>query len=266
MRLLCEEHTSADLSEVQHLLDRIQDFASAVLRMKPEHAEPAPMTFSGVTGNQRARSMSQCSICLRLEHTLWDFMARSQYDLSVNEADQRQHATRSGFCPLHTWQYETVSSPQGVCAAYPEVLMVFAKRLRLLAEDATSVQSIENGLRSILPKQSSCAACELMASDEKAAADELARRLRADDRTTPPLCAFHLRAVLEAEPGLEAAKRLVIEEARGFETVAEDMQNYVLKHTAVRHHLSTKAENHAAITGLSRLVGSRRIAAPWRIE
>jgi small GTP-binding protein len=266
MGLLREEHTSADLPEVQHLLDRIQDFARDVLRMKAEDAQPSPMTFSGMAGNQRARSMSQCSICLRLDRTLWEFMARSQYDLSVNEADQRQHATRSGFCPLHTWQYETVSSPQGVCAAYPEVLTVFAKRLRLLAEDATSVQSIENGLRSMLPQQSSCAACELMASDEKAAADELARRLRGDDRTTPPLCASHLRAVLETEPGLEAAKGLVIEEARAFETLAEDMQNYVLKHTAVRHHLSTNAENHAAITGLSRLVGSRRIAAPWRIE
>ena len=266
MRLLREEHISADLPEVQHLLDRIQDFASDVLRMKAEDAGPSPMTFSGVTGTQRARSMSQCSICLRLERTLWEFMARSQYDLSVNEADQRQHATRSGFCPLHTWQYETVSSPQGVCASYPEVLTVFAKRLRLLAEDATSVQSIENGLRSILPKQSSCAACELMASDENAAADELARRITGDDGAIPALCALHLRAVLAADPGLKAAKRLVLEEAQMFGNLAEDMQNYVLKHMAVRHHLSTKAEYQAATTGLSQLVGSRRIATPWRIE
>jgi ribosomal protein S15P/S13E len=75
-----------------------------------------------------------------------------------------------------------------------------------------------------------------------------------------------LRSILNAGPGLATAKQLVLAQALAFESLAEDMQNYILKHEAVRHHLTTHAERQAALSGLARLVGRRNVVAPWRTE
>ncbi len=257
---------SPRLSDIGEILDRLQGFREEVRKVGVEQEFGAPMLSAARNPNGRRSSLERCPICRRLERTLWDFMARSQYELSVSERHQRQHALRSGFCPLHTWQYETVSSPQGVCAAYPEVLTRFADRLRGLAQNLESVQSMDKGLCSMLPSKTSCEVCDLLASDERAAADQLARELSEHDRECPQLCAYHLHSVLAANPDVDAAKRLLLDEARAFDDLAEEMQNYVLKHTAVRHHLTTRTESQAAMSGLSRLVGSQRISGPWRID
>lgn len=86
-------------------------------------------------------------------------------------------------------------------------------------------------------------------------AREIARGLRDDHSASGIVCAFHLRTVLMAGPDRKAAIRLLIEEARAFQRLAENMQNHILNHEAVRHHLSTNAEQDAATSGLARLVG-----------
>jgi small GTP-binding protein len=265
--LLEQNPRLAELSELEELIDRLQAFMKTVLRMGNESLHSyTTLTLSEAAGVQHPVSIQPCRICVRLERTLRDFMAQRQYELSVRESDQRNHALRSGFCPLHTWQYEAIASPQGVCAAYAELLGLYAKRIRLLAQEATSVQAMENGVRAMLPSGTSCAACQLVASTEKAAAHEIARQLANDNSSAGIVCAFHLRAVLMAGPELKTAATLLLREARVFERLAEDMQNHVLKHEAVRHHLSTNAEQAAAKSGLARLVGRRNTVAPWRIE
>lgn len=193
-------------------------------------------------------------------------MAQRQYELSVSANEQRNHALRSGFCPLHTWQYEAIASPQGVCAGYSELLGIYAKKIRLLAQDATSVQEMENSVRAMLPTATSCAACQLVASTEKAAAREIARQLGDSNVSDNVVCAFHLRSVLLAGPALKAAMVLLLGEARVFDQLAENMQNHILKHEAVRHYFATSAERDSAETGLAHLVGRRNVAAPWPIE
>jgi hypothetical protein len=146
------------------------------------------------------------------------------------------------------------------------LLTLLAKKLRLLAGDSTSVLSIANGVRSLLPKETLCPACQLAARVEQGAARDIARQLPKDDQAAAGLCTFHLRAILLADPGLVHAKRLLLAQALAFESLAEDMQNYVLKHEAVRRHLSTNAERRAALAGLTRLAGRRNVVAPWRTE
>jgi len=265
--LLAQKPQPAELSELEQLIDRVHTFMKTVLRMGGEAPDPCiGSTLSKAPGVQNPISLKPCGICVRLERTLRDFMAKRQYDLSVSESDQRNHALRSGFCPLHTWQYEAISSPQGVCAAYSELLGLYAKRLRLLAQEATSVQAMENGVQAMLPSARSCAACQLVASTEKAASHEIARQLASDDSSAGIVCAFHLRSVLMSDPELKVAARLLLQEARVFERLAENTQNHILKHEAIRHDLSTNAEWDAAAGGLARLVGTRNTVAPWRIE
>jgi small GTP-binding protein len=266
VKLLHDKGNAPRLSDIEDIIGRVQEFREVVQQLGEGGEFGVPMVPRGMNAQERRSVLRQCSICSRLERTLWDFMARAQYELSVSEERQRQHAARSGFCPLHTWQYETISSPQGVCAAYPEVLTRFAERLRALAEDLDSVQSMDNALRAMLPSNSSCEACDLLASEERVAAEQIAGKISRNNGDPPPLCAYHLHTVLAVEPDKDAARRLILDQARAFEDLAEEMQDFVLKHIAVRHHLTTKTESRAAMAGLSRLVGSHRIAGPWRID
>lgn len=200
--LLSQHAGFTDLAEVEQLLDRLQEFVKSVLDMGTEEtASPAATAFSETRGTGRSASRRPCTICLRVERMVMDYLAHRQYELSVSESDQRQHALQSGFCPLHTWQYEAIASPQGVCAAYPQLLTLFAKRLRVLAQDSASVHSMEADMQSWLPKASRCPVCQLVAEAEKAAAHEIARQLAADEKpSATAVCAFHLRSVLAAGP------------------------------------------------------------------
>jgi hypothetical protein len=263
--LLLQPPETADLPEIENVLDHLREMVKAAQRMTP--AEPGDAARSlAETPRERPATAQSCPICVRIERALFDFMARYQYELSTEESEQRRHALRSGFCPLHTWQFEAVASPQGICSGYPVLLTLLAKKLRLLAGDSTSVLSIANGVRSLLPKETLCPACQLAARVEQGAARDIARQLPKDDQAAAGLCTFHLRAILLADPGLVHAKRLLLAQALAFESLAEDMQNYVLKHEAVRRHLSTNAERRAALAGLTRLAGRRNVVAPWRTE
>jgi GTP-binding protein EngB required for normal cell division len=246
-----------DLPEIEELLDRLHRFTATVLDMGTDSTSSA---FPEAKARRPRRALRPCSICLRVERAVFDFLAHRQYELAVNESDQQRHALGAGFCPFHTWQYEAVASPQGVCSAYPPLLTLLAKRFRALAREGDSVQSLESGLRSLMPRGTNCPACQVVASTEKTAAREFTRNAAAD------VCAPHLACVLAAAPKLEVAKRLIIEGAKAFEILAEDMQNHVLKHEAVRHHLSTSAERQAAAAGLAQLAGRRDTARPRRVE
>jgi small GTP-binding protein len=256
-----------ELADIDEMPNRLEEFMKSVLQMGNAASDTqSPMTLGNFDRNPEMTSLKPCKICLAVEKTLRDYMAHRQYELAVSESDQRNHALRSGFCPVHTWQYEAIASPQGVCAAYSELLHLYVKRLRLLAENEPSVQAMENGVRAMLPTQASCPACQLVSSTEKAMAREIARGLRDDQSSSAIGCAFHLRSVLMAGPDRRAARRLLLEEARAFERLGENMQNHVLKHEAVRHQLSTNAEEGAASSGLARLVGRRGTVVPWSIE
>ena len=265
--LLAQNSKLDEIADIDGVAKRLEQFMKSVLQMGNENtAALSPMTLGQIDGNADVVSLKPCKICLAVEKTLRDYMAHRQYELAVSESDQRNHALRSGFCPVHTWQYEAVASPQGVCAAYSELLHLYAKRLRLLAENEPSLQEMESGVRAMLPTQASCPACQLVSSTEKATAREIARGLRDDKSSVGIVCAFHLRCVLMAGPERNAARRLLLEEARAFQRMGENMQNHILKHEAVRHHLSTNAEQDAATAGLARLVGRRNTAAPWKLE
>jgi hypothetical protein len=265
-KLLQAKSDSAVWAEIGTILDRLRTFRDAVERMGGAVDASDALDSPHTTHNSRRSIVAPCRICSRLERVVWDFMAHAQYELSVRENCQHLHASRSGFCPLHTWQYEAVSSPQGVCAAYPEVLVRFAEQLRTLADHGKSLQAIAEGLRLILPRHSSCKVCGLISSEEQVAADQIAREISVNPAQCPPLCAYHLHAVLAANPKTEAATRLLRKEATALASLAEEMQSFVLKRAAARHHLTTKTENEAAMAGLARLAGGQRLAGPWRID
>lgn len=222
--------------------------------------EPHHVSYS-VGDRRTGHAAATCVICQRVVAALFEHMSAKQYSLSVNAGDKGQHAMLSGFCPIHSWYYEAIASPQGICLAYPPVLEMTAARLRTLANSAASADSLADGVAELLPTSVKCSACRVVSATERASAKEIVAGLVAAETEAqgdlPPLCMVHLHAVLNAKPNGEQSRRLVWAQASVFERIAEDMRTYALKHDAVRRELVTNKERWAHRTALLRLVGHR---------
>jgi small GTP-binding protein len=218
----------------------------------------------------RSNLRARCAICVRAEKALLEFMRHTQYELSVSESDRATHAEQGGFCALHTWQYEAIASPQGICSAYPPLLFELTRRLRSLLPHSHSSSSLSDGLQQLLPRPTSCPVCQLIDAEERNAATDVLRRVSSDTgngpNAFPPLCLRHLGTVLRLEPPVEIGDLLVEEQARVLDRLGQDMQRFSLKHQALRQRLASEGEQRAYESGLSRLVGLRNIAAPWRVD
>jgi len=107
-----------------------------------------------------------CQICARVADAMMKFMAKFQYKIIVNQNERSALASRGGLCPLHTWQYAEIASPQGISLAFPAVLNAASRRLRDLIE-ADSVASLGRQVGDFVPGPEKCRACQEQASTEE---------------------------------------------------------------------------------------------------
>ncbi|MCZ2074186.1 MAG: dynamin family protein [Bryobacterales bacterium] len=208
------------------------------------------------TGEQRI--IRSCFVCERMAAAMFDFFSKRQYELAMNEARQRAHTANGGFCPLHTWQYEHIASPHGVCLAYGPLLAAVARHLRSIATSASSSRSMRDRVDDLYPSPARCPACQRASEAEKTAVEDLHRDHAVGEFG---LCLAHLSAMLGKESDVETARALMFEQAGTLERISQDMQTYALKHDAVRRELASDAEWIAYLAGLSLLVGNRKLAA-----
>jgi GTP-binding protein EngB required for normal cell division len=268
-QMLAKQVRPEDLSNLERLRERLEAVLSVVDLIE------LGTTGIGAPGTAELNDVPQsdvaarCDICREAETALFEFMRRRQYELSTSEKDQISHAEQGGFCGLHTWQYEAISSPQGVCSAYPPVLSALGRRLRALAQSAASPGALVDGVLRLIPNSGTCRACQLVASVERRGATKLLAALTAEEKSgsapLPPLCMRHLYSLLRSKPSPEIARRLVEEQARLVDRLSEDMQRYAIKHDALRRELATELEHRVHEIALARLVGLRSIVAPWNV-
>jgi GTP-binding protein EngB required for normal cell division len=240
-------------SKAGELLTRLDKMRQELADGRQSEAiSPAPVP----TGEQRA--IRPCFVCERIAAEMFDFFSKRQYELAMNEAQQRAHAANGGFCSLHTWQYEHIASPHGVCLAYGPLLAAVARHLRSIASSASSPRSMRDRLNDLYPSAARCAACQRTAEAEKAAVEDLRQNHTAGEFG---LCLLHLGAVLGREADVETARALILEQAGTLDRISQDMQTYALKHDARRRELASDTEWVAYLSGLSLLVGNRKLSA-----
>jgi GTP-binding protein EngB required for normal cell division len=238
---------SAVSNEAGELLKRLD-------RIRQDLAEGGPEeTLAGPAPIGERRLIRPCFVCERIASEMFDFFSKRQYELAMNEAQQRAHAANGGFCPLHTWQYEHIASPHGVCLAYAPLLAGIARHLRGIASSGSTLRSMREGIGDLY-SPARCPACLRLAEAEKAAVE--------DFRHAPAgagLCLLHLGAVLGKETDVELARSLIFEQASVLDRVSQDMQSYALKHDAVRRELATDEEWLAYLSGLSLVAGAKKL-------
>jgi GTP-binding protein EngB required for normal cell division len=203
-----------------------------------------------------------CEVCRGVLHQLLEFFRQYQYDLAVRPETQEVHAQQGGFCPLHTWHYEQIASPRGVCTAYPRLLNRMADRLRAIAASSLAKPDVR------CLTTPACPACRVRWYAEDRLVHSIARKLEKNPESSDrlSLCLPHLELLLPQIDDESARPRLLLREAAVMERIAEDMQRYAIKHDGLRRHLASQEENDAPLLGLQLLTGHRSVNAVFTIR
>ena len=261
------------LVEMQVLLPQDADGLSSKLHALRQQIDPNvsgalhETSFeSRAVAVQGLENVSSCEVCKAVMGKTMKFLARYQYDLSTQPRTQEHHAEDGGFCPLHTWHYEQVASPRGVCTAYPALLKQLAEKLRHLATNGT--QDTNDFSSPLL--ESRCPACQVRwATEDQAVASIVSRTSESpepDRLSLSALCLPHLQLVLRRTKNESVRKLLLYREAALMERIAEDMQRYAIKHDALRRDLASSEEHNSYLQALQLLVGHRSVNAVFTVR
>ncbi len=268
------ERTMRLLTEWSHLDEHAWNALAERLRSQreritgtgaPSEHIPEVTDSSAYTWNLDIDRKTGCHICGAVLEATFRFLSKYQYALTIDPETQQGHFRRHGFCPLHTWQYEGISSPYGVCVAYPLLAHGTAANLNRIAAGGGNAEEV----RRLVAAPQSCPACEVRRQSEQTAVEEVAdlgRQAIGRAAQIPACCLPHLAMVVERLGPGEATRELLVAHAALLERTAEDLQRYALKHDALRRHLISEEERRAAQIALLLLAGHRNLSSPWVIE
>ena len=247
-------------------LPNVQEFGSPTTALVPlqinmeANFEKQPI-ITDPTVALRTRS---CPVCDSLSHVAFDFFARWQYELSTNEKAQTEFANDLGFCPLHTWQLEKLSSPVGSSVSYS----LLVEHISHLLAQASGSPHPAQVVCTLIQDPKNCRVCRLLREAEKKYIDELAALIaEADGREiyshSQGTCLHHLTLLLSKvdDPGI--VQFLLAHAAHNFEEIVEDMRAFAMKSDALRRYLSNEDEQDAYLRAITHLVGNKSICIPW---
>jgi small GTP-binding protein len=209
------------------------------------------------------QQVAPCEICAVVNDALWNFVCKYQYDLGARRDEQRRFAERSGLCSFHTWQFEAVASPRGICAGFPALFDRLAAEFRAAAAAEPQPTGLSAKLHALLPTTQSCVLCRVHAEAETRAVRAIAKRFESDAvkalGSLSALCLPHFAMLADAITDSEVLAKIVARQAAMFERLSEDMERYALKHDAVRRTLASDEEATAAERALSLLAAHRNV-------
>jgi GTP-binding protein EngB required for normal cell division len=265
-RRLLDLVASAGISSDAAVPTRVREIQGKLLNDGgQEPASGVPASTAAFLRSDQVRLDRSCPICGEVVARIFDFLCQYQYRLSTSREAQSAHSADGGFCAMHTWQYEKIASPHGVCAAYAEFLETVAHRLRSMAGKAESAAGLSLGIARLAVSSPTCKACQVQASAEEDALSKWLSKVSGTGKNGPQelplLCFLHLPAFLARIVDLELARRLTERQAEVCERVSENMQRSALKHDARRRALLSDEEKRAHLQGLMILAGHRRVAA-----
>ncbi|HTS10839.1 MAG TPA: dynamin family protein [Candidatus Limnocylindrales bacterium] len=220
--------------------------------------EPVPLH----TRAAESVRISSCFVCKRMADATFKFMSQFQYNLSHRRDEQLSHASRSGFCSLHTREYAKLASPQGIAAGYPHTLVLVAEHLQSLVHDGRLRDDWKDNFDQLLPGVSKCQACRVVADVEAEVMDNFVRdsqEVQAPRADLPCVCLRHLEAIAQRATGTELAVRMVLRSVRVLRRTAENMERFALRHGGHHLELVTDEELRSPENGLNLLVGQPNI-------
>jgi GTP-binding protein EngB required for normal cell division len=208
-----------------------------------------------------------CPACDHLSKAAFHFLTHFQYNLTQNETTQKAFALGLGFCSLHTWQLEAVSSPVGASIGFAKLAEHIS---RILAEKAGASNNGRSA-RELFFKPNECRVCQLLREAEQ----DYLRRMgefigqpngRAAYTDSQGVCLRHLNLWLPFLNGNETIRFVLKEASRRFEQMSEDMQHFSMKTDALRRDLRNTDECDAYLRTVIHLAGTKGNCWPMSKE
>lgn len=259
-RFLSNEKASVFLAVVERATQALeQKVAETNLTAEAPPAETR-IGEPNITHDLKTRA---CPVCNRLSKVAFEFFARFQYDLARDEAAQQDFAEVMGFCPLHTWQLEAISSPVGASVGFTKLVEHVSK---ILATRARSPSNRHDAVK-LIRDSAECHVCRMLREAERDYLRLLVRFIEPPEgrvayARSQGLCLRHLGLWIPFLNNDEIAKFVLNEASRRFEQMAEDMQSFSMKTEALRRQLHNDDESDAYLRAITHLVGTRGNCQP----
>jgi GTP-binding protein EngB required for normal cell division len=251
-----------DVPGLKELGPRLEEIRGRIVTQ--ERGEPSARHLPQVETGRSVR-ISSCFVCQQMADATFRFMSQFQYDLSHSRDEQLFHASRSGFCTLHTREYARLASPQGIASGYPRTLLFVAEHLRRLWQGGHLRDDWKDEFERFLPDYRKCRACQAVAEMENVMINDFVRGWQdvGQDRPTEPpcVCLRHLYGILLQTTASEMANRLLVHSAVVLERTAENMERFALRHGGLHLELTTEEEWSSPEKGLNLLVGQPNVRA-----
>lgn len=205
-----------------------------------------------------------CPVCQHIAKYAFDFFAHFQYQIGIEEQAQSEFAAELGFCPLHTWQLLSLSSPHGASVGYAKLVEQIAHRLNEIAIAKLRGDIVQQLVRN----SQNCRICGLLQKAEEEYIQQLAKIIvepngKSQYRRSQGVCLWHLGMLIDAIYHEETREFLISHAVQRFEEDAEDMRSYAMKHEAIRRALQNRNEKDAWLRAIIRIVGSQSVCMPW---
>jgi hypothetical protein len=202
-------------------------------------------------------------ICADIADKLWDFLCQYQYNIIVSPGEQERFANRGGFCPFHTWEYESVASTYGICNGYPSLLDRLAAELLDVSSMTIPRDALVTKLQHLLPTQRDYILCDVRDKAEQVAIAATARRLEENENhasnSLSATCLPNFVMLVAAVQDNDVIRNLIGHQAAVLQRSSEDMRRYALKYDAVRRCLASQEEKTVAERGLLSVAGRRHV-------
>jgi GTP-binding protein EngB required for normal cell division len=249
------------IAEFLELRERVEAIKAKLIASKPSNGS---VPQGAVLETGPALKASVCFVRKRMADATFQFMSQFQYNLSHSRDEQSFHASRSGFCTLHTREYARLASPQGIASGYPRTLLFIAEHLRALVRDGQPSGNWREELEEFLPNHDKCRACQVVAETETSVINECVREWSAappEADRLPCVCVRHLDSIASKLQQSDIAKRLLLRSADILERTAENMERFALRHGGLHMELATTEEIRSPEIGLNLLVGQPNVRA-----
>jgi Family of unknown function (DUF6062) len=203
-----------------------------------------------------------CAVCNHVIKTARDFFAQWQCALAYEEKAQSDFADELGFCAVHIWQLDEMSSPLGESSGLTRLI----KRVSELLSTAEHGSIVATRVQEMLRTAKSCRVCRMLSEAEFSYIGGLAEFLRNPNgrqifRRSQGVCLRHLARLL-AITSDELHDFLLAAASRQFEKLSEQTQTYAAKRNSLRRDLINHDEEDAYLRALIHLVGARDYSAP----
>jgi len=211
------------------------------------------------TDDLRTRGCAVCNYVIKIAR---DFFVQWQYALAYEEKAQSEFASELGFCAVHAWQLDEMSSPLGESSGLTRLIKRVSEILSNPEQYSAAAQHVEGILRT----SKSCRVCRMLSAAEVSYIGGLAEFLgNANAKQiygrSQGVCVRHLARLLSITSD-EVREFLLTAASRQLEKLSEQMQSYAVKRNAIRRDLISSDEEDAYLRGLIHLVGAKDYSAP----